>query len=225
VFKKIYLVLFLLFCCTKKQEFSSLSDTDKGLYILGSLYAQRVSYLNLSAKEKEMAFQGFSNYQTDKEPDLTIKQNRHLLDQLINKRMRLAAMNKKEENKDIFSKFQKDGGKVTSSGLGYKIKKTGGAKKPSLKDLVEIHYHGTFPDGRVFDSSIDRKRKATLPMGSIIRGWQESLQMIGEGGEIEIVVPSDLAYGDRGSPPKILGGQTLAFRILLYKIIDPTGNR
>jgi FKBP-type peptidyl-prolyl cis-trans isomerase FkpA len=217
--------IFFLCSCTKKKDFSSLSDNDKSLYLLGSLFAQRVSYLDLSTREQDIVFQGFSSYHTDKDPELIIKQNRHLLDQLINKRMRLAAMKKKEESKLIFSKFKKDGGQITKSGLGFKIKKPGDKQRPRIKDLVNIHYHGSLPDGRVFDSSIDRKRKVTLPMGSVIRGWQEALQMIGEGGEIEVVVPSDLAYGDRGSPPKILGGQTLAFKIFLYKIIDPDAKK
>ena len=76
--RKIYLMIPFLCFCTKK-DFSALSDTDKALYNLGSLYAQRTNYLDFSAKEKKLIFEGFYNYSSDKNPDLVIKQNRHLL--------------------------------------------------------------------------------------------------------------------------------------------------
>lgn len=87
----------------------------------------------------------------------------------------------------------------TDSGLVYYEMKAGTGAQPTIKSTVEVHYHGTLIDGTVFDSSVDRGQTISFPLGGVIRGWQEGLQLMKEGGKATLVIPGDLAYGDAGS--------------------------
>lgn len=89
--------------------------------------------------------------------------------------------------------------KQTESGMVYYEMTAGTGKQPTIKSTVEVHYHGTLPDGTVFDSSVDRGQTISFPLGGVIRGWQEGLQLMKEGGKATLVIPGDLAYGDAGS--------------------------
>ena len=94
---------------------------------------------------------------------------------------------------------------VTASGLQYEVLTEGSGKTPSRSDKVKVHYHGTFTDGRVFDSSVDRGEPAVFGVTQVIRGWTEALQLMKVGSKYRLTIPSDLAYGDNGAgtiPPK-----------------------
>lgn len=106
----------------------------------------------------------------------------------------------------------------TPSGLQYKIIKPGMGRKPTAADTVVCHYKGWLDDGTEFDSSYKRGEPATFPLSGVIRGWTEGLQLIAEGGEIELLIPSRLGYGAAGSPPTIPGGATLHFTVELQKV-------
>src|SRR6185295_3867195 len=86
-------------------------------------------------------------------------------------------------------------------------------------DRVKVHYHGTLADGTVFDSSVDRGTPATFPLNGVIPCWTEGLQQMKVGGKSKLICPSDVAYGDRGSPPKIKPGSTLVFDVELLEIV------
>jgi FKBP-type peptidyl-prolyl cis-trans isomerase len=111
-----------------------------------------------------------------------------------------------------------EGFSTTASGLKYKIVKPGSDKKPKETDTVLCHYRGTLEDGTVFDSSYDRGMPIDFPLNGVIAGWTEGLQLIGEGGEIQLIIPGDLAYGPRGSPPKIGPNATLHFKVELIDV-------
>jgi FKBP-type peptidyl-prolyl cis-trans isomerase FkpA len=89
---------------------------------------------------------------------------------------------------------------------------------PTKADTVEVHYEGKLIDGTVFDSSIARGEPISFPLSGVIAGWTEGLQLMREGGKAKLTSPSDLAYGPRGSPPKIPGGATLVFEVELLQI-------
>ena len=108
--------------------------------------------------------------------------------------------------------------KKTESGLVYNIIKPGNDKKPKPEDTVKVHYHGTLTNGEVFDSSVERGDKITFPLNRVIKGWTEGLQLIGEGGKVELIIPPELAYGETGAPPKIPGGATLKFEVELFEV-------
>ncbi len=106
---------------------------------------------------------------------------------------------------------------VTPSGLQYEVLRAGSGAKPSSEQTVEVHYHGTLTDGTVFDSSVQRGETVSFPVTGVIPGWVEALQMMQVGSKWRLFIPSDLAYGDRGTGP-IPGGATLIFDVELIGI-------
>jgi FKBP-type peptidyl-prolyl cis-trans isomerase len=134
------------------------------------------------------------------------------------KRIKLEEDNLKIANAFLEENKAKDGVKVTESGLQYVVLKEGTGPKPKLKDKVKVHYHGTLPDGTVFDSSVDRGAPATFAVEGVIAGWMEILQIMPVGSKYKIVVPPDLAYGRRGARPPIGPNAVLVFDIELLEI-------
>ncbi|MBO6558599.1 MAG: FKBP-type peptidyl-prolyl cis-trans isomerase [Pseudomonadales bacterium] len=106
---------------------------------------------------------------------------------------------------------------TTSSGLQYEILASGEGATPGPTDTVTAHYHGTFEDGRVFDSSVERGEPIDLPVNGVIQGWVEALQMMKEGDKWRLRVPPALGYGARGVGP-IPGNTTLIFEVELIAI-------
>ncbi|MFM7902002.1 MAG: FKBP-type peptidyl-prolyl cis-trans isomerase, partial [Bacteroidota bacterium] len=130
---------------------------------------------------------------------------------------------KLKENKDKGAAFlsengKKSGVKTLPSGLQYSVLKEGKGPKPKETDMVKTHYHGTLINGTVFDSSVERKEPATFPVNGVIKGWVEALQLMPVGSKWKLFIPSDLAYGDTGSPPTIGPGETLVFEVELLSI-------
>jgi len=126
----------------------------------------------------------------------------------------------KKDGEDFCANFLdcNDDAIKTDSGLIYCEMKVGEGKQPELSNTVEVHYHGTLTDGTVFDSSVDRGQTISFPLGGVIKGWQEGLAMMKEGGKATLVIPSDLAYGDAGSGDTIPPGATLKFEVELFKV-------
>ena len=85
-------------------------------------------------------------------------------------------------------------------------------------DVVSVHYHGTLPDGKVFDSSVQRGQPAEFPLNQVIPCWTEGVQKMKVGGKARLVCPSTIAYGDQGRPPVIPGGATLVFEVELLEV-------
>lgn len=105
------------------------------------------------------------------------------------------------------------------SGLRYKVLEMGkGAFHPTSDSTCLCHYAGTLIDGTEFDSSYSRGSPTTFAPNQVIKGWTEAMQLMVEGDKWELYIPSDLAYGDRGSPPKIPGNSALVFTIEMIEI-------
>lgn len=111
--------------------------------------------------------------------------------------------------------------KTTASGLQYSVLQAGNQKEfPKLGDKVKVHYTGWLTDGTKFDSSVDRGEPSEFALGAVIEGWNEALQLMSPGAKYKLTIPSDLAYGDQGSPPKIPGGATLVFEVELLAVTE-----
>ena len=106
---------------------------------------------------------------------------------------------------------------TTASGLVYTEVVAGSGASPGPSDMVVVHYHGTFPDGRVFDSSIQRGEPASFPLNRVIPCWTEALQKMRVGGKAKLVCPPEIAYGARGGGP-IPPNATLHFDVELIDI-------
>lgn len=114
-----------------------------------------------------------------------------------------------------------DGVVTTQSGLQYRYIKKGEGTNATMEDQVKVHYIGTLLNGSQFDSSYDRGEPAVFGLNSIIPGWQEILTIIPVGSKVDVWIPSDLAYGDRGAGNgEIPGGATLKFQIELLEIVE-----
>ncbi len=113
---------------------------------------------------------------------------------------------------------EKDGVKVTDSGLQYKVITEGNGAQPVETDKVKVHYSGTLIDGKEFDSSYKRNQPAEFRLNQVIKGWTEGLQLMSIGSKYEFYIPSGLAYGPKG-PASIGPNQTLIFTVELLDII------
>jgi|TARA_B100001564_G_scaffold177151_1_gene148952 FKBP-type peptidyl-prolyl cis-trans isomerase FklB len=113
---------------------------------------------------------------------------------------------------------KREGVTTLASGLQYEVINDGTGPKPTIEDNVTTHYHGTLIDGTVFDSSVDRGEPASFPVGGVIKGWTEALQLMAVGSKWKLYVPYDLAYGERGAGPQIGPYSTLIFEVELISI-------
>ena len=107
---------------------------------------------------------------------------------------------------------------ATGSGLKYRILRKSDKPKPKETSTVKVHYKGWLDGGKVFDSSYDRGESIEFPLNGVIAGWTEGMQLVGEGGMIELEIPSRLGYGERGVPGTIPSGASLHFLVELLKI-------
>lgn len=121
---------------------------------------------------------------------------------------------------DAAAKAAKEpGAVVTKSGLVYRALKEGSGAAPSASDAVRVHYKGTFPDGRVFDSSYQRGQPAEFPLNRVIPCWTEGVQRMKPGGKAKLTCPPAIAYGERGAGGVIPPNATLTFEIELLEVL------
>jgi FKBP-type peptidyl-prolyl cis-trans isomerase FkpA len=110
------------------------------------------------------------------------------------------------------------GAVVTESGLVYRDIKAGTGASPAATDTVKVHYKGTFPDGREFDSSYSRGQPASFPLNRVIKCWTEGVQRMKLGGKAKLTCPANLAYGERGAGASVPPNAVLLFEVELLGI-------
>ena len=123
-----------------------------------------------------------------------------------------------EGQKFLDENAKKEGVVVTESGIQYVVLTPAEGDKPAATDTVKVHYKGTFLNGETFDSSYDRGEPAVFPLNRVISGWTEGVQLMSVGSKFKFTIPSDLAYGPNGNPPRIPGNSVLEFEIELLEI-------
>lgn len=126
----------------------------------------------------------------------------------------LGEKNKKEGEAFLARNKAKSEVKTLESGLQYKVLTAGKGKSPKASDTVTVNYRGTLIDGTEFDSSYKRGQPATFPVGGVIKGWTEALQLMKEGSKWQLFIPADLAYGESGTP----GGPVGPNAVLLFEV-------
>lgn len=130
--------------------------------------------------------------------------------------------NKADGEKFLAANKSKAGVKTTASGLQYKIEKEGKGNAPKPTDTVTVNYKGTLIDGTEFDSSYKRGEPATFPVGGVIKGWTEALQLMKPGAKYQLFIPASLGYGERGAGRDIGPNSTLIFDVELLDV-KPAG--
>ena len=211
-------------CCKKKkckynQEMELKTELDSVSYGLGvniaqSLKQQGITDLDLIALSKGLE-------DVLKGNDLKLKEEE--IGAMLNAYMQKKA---EEKNKAIIEegkKFLEENGKrpevvTLPSGLQYEIIEKGNGPIPTASDNVTTHYTGKLIDGTVFDSSVERGQPATFPVGGVIKGWTEALQIMPVGSKWRLYIPYNLAYGERGAGAQIGPYSTLIFDIELLSI-------
>jgi FKBP-type peptidyl-prolyl cis-trans isomerase len=200
------------------------TDKDKLSYAVGmnigrSIHSQSMEIdpaILLRGLKDEMAGK---TVMTDMEAHNTLMQAQQEAKKKIDE-TRQASMepNKKAGDAFLAANKTKEGVVTLPSGLQYKILKEGTGPKPTPADSVVCNYRGTLIDGKEFDSSYKRGQPATFPVGQVIKGWTEALQLMSVGSKWQLFVPENLAYGDRGAGPDIGPGATLIFEVELISI-------
>ena len=113
---------------------------------------------------------------------------------------------------------KKEGIQTTASGLQYEVLRDGDGPKPGAANTVEVHYEGRLIDGKVFDSSYQRKQTISFPLNRVIPGWTEGLQLMPTGSKYRLYIPSELGYGARGAGGDIPPHAALIFDVELISI-------
>jgi FKBP-type peptidyl-prolyl cis-trans isomerase FkpA/FKBP-type peptidyl-prolyl cis-trans isomerase FklB len=197
------------------------ADKDKVLYELGVQMSSGLTTFDLSESEFKIVMGGLIagyHHRSDIGEAATYEPQ---MQALRSARIDVITQRQKDAGRAYFNKMASTSGAVTTpSGLLYISRGSGTGKSPAPNDQVQVAYIGRFIDGTVFDSSKERGGPTTLSLGLVMPCLSEALQRMQVGGKSRIVCPSDLAYGDRGSLPKIMPGATLEFDLKLLAIND-----
>jgi FKBP-type peptidyl-prolyl cis-trans isomerase FklB len=195
------------------------NDVDSVSYSLGVNIGENIKaqFPDIDLKNFELAIKDVLD--NKKEPKISGADAQKIIQDFFKKQQEKASESIIEEGEKFLEDNKKRKGVITlESGLQYEILKSGEGAKPSLEDQVTTHYHGTLIDGTVFDSSVERGQPATFPVGGVIKGWTEALQLMAVGSKWKLFVPYSLAYGERGAGPQIGPYTTLIFEVELIKI-------
>jgi FKBP-type peptidyl-prolyl cis-trans isomerase FklB len=205
------------------------SDKERQSYAVGmnigeSIHRQPVELdVNLLVQGLKDSIAGSKTLLTDEEAKAALSElGQQVKTKQEDKAKQAAESSKKEGETFLAANKTKPGVVTTPSGLQYKILQPGTGPKPTATDKVVCNYKGTLINGTEFDSSYKRGQPATFPVGQVIKGWTEALQLMPVGSKWQLFVPADLAYGDRGAGNDIPPGTTLIFEVELLSI-EATG--
>ncbi len=227
------LAVAFLASCTKKEEVKLDSEKAKVGYAIGLKNAEGMKNQNVDFDTKAFA-QALLDY-ADGNPKMDKEQIEKVLKQYQEKRMKemqekknLADAGKAKKGAENLKKGQeflkanatKKGVITTKSGLQYMVLTKGKGKvNPKATDKVKVHYEGKLLDGKVFDSSYERKKPIEFPLNRVIAGWTEGVQLMTAGSKFRFFIPASLAYGENGSGPVIGPNATLIFDVELVEIV------
>jgi FKBP-type peptidyl-prolyl cis-trans isomerase len=205
---------------TPKEKFSYALGMNLG----ANLHKQSVDVdPNIVAQGLKAAMAGGKTLLTQEEAQAALMEVQNDLRKKQQEKMQVTGdANKKEGEAFLAANKAKEGVVALPSGLEYKILKPGTGPKPTASDSVVCNYRGTLLNGTEFDSSYKRGQPATFPVGGVIKGWTEALQLMPVGSKWQLFIPSSLAYGERGAGGDIGPNATLIFEVELMSIQPKT---
>lgn len=180
-------------------------NLDMAIVLAGLTDAQNGDEARLSAEQIEATMTEFQQF---------------MVEQQQKKAATEAQVNIAAGNTFLEENSAKEGVVTLESGLQYKVITEGTGRKPLAEDVVQVHYLGTLIDGTGFDSSYDRGQPAEFPVSRVIAGWTEALQLMPEGSKWQLVIPSNLAYGDQAVGGIIAPNSVLVFEVELLKVLS-----
>ena len=176
---------------------------DKASYSIGLNFGFNFKQQNVDLNTDAFAA-GFKDAMSGRKPLLTEQEVRDTLiafeRDLQQRQTAVGQKNAADGEKFLTDNKSKEGVKATATGLQYKVLKEGSGAQPKPSDTVTVNYRGTLVDGTEFDSSYKRGQPATFPVGGVIPGWTEALQLMKVGSKYQLFVPAKLAYGEQGRP-------------------------
>jgi len=203
----------------EKAPISMDNEVDKVSYSLGISVGENVKQQGFNDLNVDALAQAMKDVMNGAETQLNTQEANQTLQAYFGKlRESQDAILRKPGDDFLASNGQKEGIVTTESGLQYEIITEGTGEKPGPESKVTTHYHGTTLDGNVFDSSVDRGEPIQFPVNGVIKGWTEALQLMPVGSKWRLFIPSDLAYGPRGSGEKIPPHAALIFEVELISI-------
>lgn len=194
------------------------TDDAKVSYSLGMMIGDRVlgQYDNI---DYDLLIEAMKAQRAGEETLMSMEDAQNALQQQQQQAAEKASMEAAEQGEKFLAENKaRDGVQVTDSGLQYEVISEADGAKPTADDTVSVHYVGTLMDGTEFDSSIARGEPASFPLKGVIPGWTEGLQLMNVGSKYRFVIPSELAYGERGAGQAIGPGETLVFEVELLEI-------
>jgi FKBP-type peptidyl-prolyl cis-trans isomerase FklB len=196
---------------------------DKASYSIGLNFGMNFKRQNVDLNSDAFAA-GFKDGMSGRNPLMSEQEVRDTMaafeKDMQQKQGEMAQKNGAEAGKFLAANKTKEGVKTTSSGLQYKALKEGNGAQPKSSDTVIVNYRGTLIDGTEFDSSYKRGQPATFPVGGVIKGWTEALQLMKVGSKYQLFIPASLAYGEQGRPG-IPPNATLIFEVELMDVKLP----
>lgn len=204
-----------------------LSDDQKAAYAVGSMLGENMKKSGVDSIDVPMVSKAISDVLYGDSLLISTTERDQLLKDFFQNIQKKQAQNEKKKFEGnigegeafLAANESKEGVKSTPSGLQYKILKPGIGAYPKATDKVEVHYEGKLLNGKVFDSSFERGQTIQFGLNQVIKGWTEGMQLINEGGEIELYIPYQLAYGERGAGQDIPPYSTLVFKVQLVSIV------
>src|SRR5437870_8153081 len=197
---------------------------DKASYSIGLNFGMNFKRQNVDLNTDAFAAGFKDGMTTGKAPLLTEQEVRETMmafeKDMQQKQAETAQKNAAAGDKFFAENKSKEGVKTTGSGLQYKVMKEGTGAQPKSSDTVTVNYRGTLLDGTEFDSSYKRGQPATFPVGGVIKGWTEALQMMKVGSKYQLFIPANLAYGEQGRPG-IPPNSVLIFEVELMDVKSP----
>lgn len=197
-------------------------EMDKLSYALGISFGQQITQANLQISDFQAFAKGMEVSIKGTAPEIDFAECQQVLNDYFSniQEEETRKMNAvRKEGEDFLSENGKRPEvKTTASGLQYEVIKEGTGKRPTVNDVVKVHYHGTLIDGTVFDSSVKRGTPAEFGVSQVIKGWVEALQLMPVGSKYKLYIPSELAYGQQGAGAMIKPNSALVFEVELLEI-------
>lgn len=209
--------------CFQEKEAEPNTEKEKIMYSLGHRYSFKLRDLAPGPEEIKMFLKGINDGMSGKtHPEVNVEEGIRLAEAMVARNKSSNAKERLEKEKQSVKDFVETNLLSESdSGLYYKIESEGDTESRinEKTKFVRVKYVGKKLDGTVFDKTSDQNLPA-FPLKAVLPAWQEALQMIGKGGRILILSPPQLAFGDNGAPPRILGGESVIFEMELVDFYE-----
>jgi FKBP-type peptidyl-prolyl cis-trans isomerase FklB len=200
------------------QKFELKSKKDSLSYCIGVAVMKNMKDQGIDSLNMDAMLQGFKDVFDSKTVVTPEAANQYVNDYFYKMYAKKSEKDKLKQTEWLNENKKKEGIKVTSSGLQYKVEKEGTGVKPTAASKVKVHYEGTLIDGTKFDSSYDRGEPIEFALNGVIKGWTEGLQLMTPGSIYYLYIPYELGYGEKGAGAQIPPYATLIFKVELLEV-------